>query len=337
MIEASHLSKSFRLRAGKKDSGSAIRNLLRPRSMIKEAVRDVSFTIGQGEFTGFIGPNGAGKSTTIKMLSGILHPTSGEVRLSGINPHRRRREAARSLGVLFGQRTQLWWDLPLKDSFEVLGAMYSMEETRRIRRVQELDDLLRLGEFMDTPVRKLSLGQRMRGDLAAALLHEPSILILDEPTIGLDASAKRDIRSLLRSVNEELGTTILLTTHDMDDIEQLCSRVLVITEGTLHYDGSLDGLRSRIGMPAQIEATFRTLEQANAAWAHLQGAGADSFGGKQLQERTIIVECSLEQRSFMNILRELETFGELEDARMREAAFEEAVHRLYPDARPAKA
>lgn len=334
MIEASHLYKTFRVRAPKQPNGG-IRSFLRLDSIDKEAVRDVSFSINKGEFTGFIGPNGAGKSTTIKMLSGILHPTSGEVRLGGINPHRKRKEAARSLGVLFGQRSQLWWDLPLKDSFEVLGAMYRMEERQRHKRVAELNDLLHLDEFLDTPVRKLSLGQRMRGDLAAALLHEPSILILDEPTIGLDASAKRDIRSLLRSINKELGTTILLTTHDMDDIEQLCSRVIVITEGSLHYDGPLEGLRSKIGMPALIEVTYRTLEQAEKAWTHVQSSS--TADGKQLQERTITVECSLEQHRFMDILRELEAFGELEDARMREADFDEAVHRLYPNLKQIKA
>ncbi|QGG55012.1 ABC transporter ATP-binding protein [Paenibacillus sp. B01] len=327
MIEAAHLHKSFKLR--KPGPRKGLRSLIGGPTFVKEAVRDVSFTIASGEFTGFIGPNGAGKSTTIKMLSGILHPSSGSVRLGGIDPHRRRVETARTLGVLFGQRTQLWWDLPLRDSFEVLGAMYRMDPQRRRARLAELDGLLRLGEFLDTPVRKLSLGQRMRGDLAAALLHEPPILILDEPTIGLDVSAKRDIRSLLRSINEELGTTILLTTHDMDDIEQLCGRVLVLTDGTLSYDGPIGGLRSRIGMPASIEATYRTLEQAQAAWSALQRLDSASLAAVGLQERTLTVQCSLEQSRFMDVLRKLEAYGELEDARMREADFEDAVQRLY--------
>ncbi|QJC50929.1 ATP-binding cassette domain-containing protein [Paenibacillus albicereus] len=329
MIEAAHLHKSFKLR--KPGPRKGLRSLLGGSTVVKEAVRDVSFTIASGEFTGFIGPNGAGKSTTIKMLSGILHPSSGSVRLSGIDPHRRRVDAARTLGVLFGQRTQLWWDLPLRDSFEVLGAMYRMEAKRRKTRVDELDGLLRLSTFLDTPVRKLSLGQRMRGDLAAALLHEPPILILDEPTIGLDVSAKRDIRSLLRGINRELGTTILLTTHDMDDIEQLCGRVLVLTDGALSYDGPIGGLRSRIGMPASIEATYRTLEQAQSARQKLSQLESGSLVAIGVQERTLIVQCSLEQRSFMDVLRQLEAYGELEDARMHEADFEEAVQRLYAD------
>uniref|UniRef100_UPI000FD99C44 ABC transporter ATP-binding protein n=1 Tax=Paenibacillus kobensis TaxID=59841 RepID=UPI000FD99C44 len=258
MIAVHDLHKSFRAPLPAPEGPfRGLRTLVSRQYTSKEAVRGVSFSIKPGEFVGYIGPNGAGKSTTIKMLAGILHPSSGEVRIDGLSPHRDRRRVARRLGVLFGQRTQLWWDLPVRDSYDILAAMYSMPSGKRDARISELAELLQLGEFMDTPVRKLSLGQRMRADLAAALLHDPDILFLDEPTIGLDVVAKRSIRDYLRSINIELGKTVLLTTHDMDDIEQLCSRVIVINRGSLGFDGSTSDLRRRIGLPTMIRVTYR--------------------------------------------------------------------------------
>lgn len=211
------------------------------------AVREVSFRIEQGEMVGCVGPNGAGKSTTIKMLTGILVPSGGKVEVLGMEPHRRRKQVAQHIGVVFGQRTQLWWDLPLVDSLELLRYVYRVPADRYARNLRRLRELLELDPFLRTPVRQLSLGQRMRGDFAAALLHDPQILYLDEPTIGLDVVAKHRIRDFLRTVNREEGATILLTTHDMADVEQLCSRLLIIDHGTLLYDGSLEGIRSRLG------------------------------------------------------------------------------------------
>ncbi|MDQ3811367.1 MAG: ATP-binding cassette domain-containing protein [Chloroflexota bacterium] len=211
------------------------------------AVRDVSFSIGAGEMVGCVGPNGAGKSTTIKMLTGILVPSGGRVQVLGQLPHRRRKHIAQHIGVVFGQRTQLWWDLPLIDSLDLLRHVYRVPAERYARTLCRLRDLLELDPFLRTPVRQLSLGQRMRGDLTAALLHEPSILYLDEPTIGLDVVAKHRIRDFLKTINREQGATVLLTTHDMADVEQLCSRLLIIDHGTLLYDGSLDGIRGRFG------------------------------------------------------------------------------------------
>ncbi|MBW7459021.1 ATP-binding cassette domain-containing protein, partial [Paenibacillus sepulcri] len=259
MITVEHLSKEFKSAVPKEGRFSGLRTMFSRDYKVKEAVRDISFTINQGEFVGYIGPNGAGKSTTIKMLSGILHPSAGEVRIAGMSPHRERRTVARRLGVLFGQRTQLWWDLPVRDSFDILAAMYGVPDEVKSRRLGELSELLALAPFMETPVRKLSLGQRMRADIAAALLHDPDILFLDEPTIGLDVIAKRSIREFLHSINRELGKTILLTTHDMDDIEQLCSRVIVINDGRLGFDGTTDGLRRRIGLPTIIRVTYLSM------------------------------------------------------------------------------
>jgi ABC-2 type transport system ATP-binding protein len=219
------------------------------------AVDDLSFTIAAGEFVGYLGPNGAGKSTTIKMLTGILVPTSGDVRVDGLDPSRQRVELARRVGVVFGQRTQLWWDLPLRESFELLRHVYRVPAADAARHLERFVDLLDLGAFLDTPVRQLSLGQRMRGDLAAAFLHGPSLVYLDEPTIGLDVVAKAAVRQFLAAENAERGTTIVLTSHDLADIERLCPRVLVIDHGRLVHDGPLTELVARLGTGRTLVVT----------------------------------------------------------------------------------
>jgi ABC-2 type transport system ATP-binding protein len=236
LIEVSDLTRTFtvRRRAGR----------FRRTSAEVHAVKGVSFEVDRGEMVGYIGPNGAGKSTTIKMLTGILVPSSGRLSVAGIDPSRNRVELTRRIGVVFGQRTTLWWDLPLRDSFDLLRRIYRVDSTRFDRNLREFTELLDLGDLLDTPVRQLSLGQRMRGDIAAALLHDPEILYLDEPTIGLDVVSKGRLREFLRRINVERDVTLLLTTHDLQDIEQLCSRVMVIDHGSLVYDGSLTGLHA---------------------------------------------------------------------------------------------
>ena len=226
--------------------------LLRRTRREVRAVDDLSFGIDAGEVVGYIGPNGAGKSTTIKMLTGILVPTGGRIRVAGIDPARNRVRLARRIGVVFGQRTTLWWDLPLKDSFEVLHKMYGVPRERYRRNLDVFVELLDLGDLLDVPVRQLSLGQRMRGDIAAALLHDPEIVYLDEPTIGLDIVSKARLREFLARLNAERRTTIVLTTHDLDDIEALCSRVMVIDHGRKVYDGTLAGLRASQGAPRTL-------------------------------------------------------------------------------------
>ena len=239
LIEVTDLSRTFEVR----------RKVSRFRREVHEvrAVDHLSFAIEAGEMVGYIGPNGAGKSTTIKMLTGILVPSSGSLSVAGIDPSRNRVELTRRIGVVFGQRTTLWWDLPLRDSFELLRRIYRIDRDRYRRNLAEFTELLELGELLDTPVRQLSLGQRMRGDIAAALLHDPEILYLDEPTIGLDVVSKGRLREFLRTLNAERGVTLLLTTHDLQDIEQLCSRVMVIDHGSLVFDGSLELLHERGG------------------------------------------------------------------------------------------
>ncbi|MEU6733803.1 ATP-binding cassette domain-containing protein [Streptomyces physcomitrii] len=206
------------------------------------AVDSLSFEVARGEMVGYIGPNGAGKSTTIKMLTGILTPSAGRLRVAGIDPARERTRLARRIGVVFGQRTTLWWDLPLLDSYRLMHRMYRIPDARYRENLDRCVELLELGALLDTPVRQLSLGQRMRGDIAAALLHDPEILYLDEPTIGLDVLSKARVRAFLKDLNTARGTTVLLTTHDLTDIEQLCRRVMVIDHGRLMYDGALAGL-----------------------------------------------------------------------------------------------
>jgi ABC-2 type transport system ATP-binding protein len=239
LIEVRDLNRTFVVR--KRDG-----RVRRTRTEVR-AVRDLTFGVDAGEMVGYIGPNGAGKSTTIKMLTGILVPTSGRLRVAGLEPSRDRTELARRIGVVFGQRTTLWWDLPLRDSFELLQKIYRVDPERHRRTLAEYVELLELGDLLDTPVRQLSLGQRMRGDITAALLHEPEILYLDEPTIGLDVVSKGRLREFLRTLNAERGTTLMLTTHDLQDIEALCDRVVVIDHGTAVFDGRLTDLHRHGG------------------------------------------------------------------------------------------
>ncbi|MEU5419316.1 ATP-binding cassette domain-containing protein [Streptomyces sp. NPDC020799] len=217
--------------------------LRRERHQVR-AVDGISFRVPRGEMVGYIGPNGAGKSTTIKMLTGILTPSGGRLRVAGIDPSRERTKLAHRIGVVFGQRTTLWWDLPLRDSYGLVRRMYRIPDARYRTNLDRCVELLDLGELLDVPVRQLSLGQRMRGDIAAALLHDPEVLYLDEPTIGLDVISKAKVRQFLREVNAERGTTVLLTTHDLTDIEQLCKRVMVIDHGRLVHDGGLSTLHT---------------------------------------------------------------------------------------------
>ncbi|MFE1440033.1 ATP-binding cassette domain-containing protein [Streptomyces sp. NPDC058739] len=248
--------------------------LKRERRQVR-AVDSLSFTVGRGEMVGYIGPNGAGKSTTIKMLTGILTPSGGRLRVAGIDPSRERVRLAHRIGVVFGQRTTLWWDLPLIDSYRLMHRMYRIPEARYRARLDRLVELLDLAELLEVPVRQLSLGQRMRGDIAAALLHDPEVLYLDEPTIGLDVISKAKVREFLRELNTERGTTVLLTTHDLTDIEQLCSRVMVIDHGRLMYDGALAGLHeageSERTLVVDLERELPPIEAAPARVVRVEG------------------------------------------------------------------
>lgn len=247
MIEVSHLQKNFSKTIKEPGLKGALKSFVHPQREIFEAVKDLSFEVPKGQILGFIGANGAGKSTTIKMLTGILKPTSGYCRINGKIPQDNRQDYVRDIGAVFGQRTQLWWDLALQETYVVLKEIYDVPEKAFRKRMDFLNEVLDLNEFIKDPVRTLSLGQRMRADIAASLLHNPKVLFLDEPTIGLDVSVKDNIRRAITQINQEEKTTILLTTHDLSDIEQLCDRIIMIDKGQEIFDGTVTQLKQSFG------------------------------------------------------------------------------------------
>ena len=252
IIEVDNICKEYKYFEHKQGIKENIKNLFCREYKHKKAVENITFQIEKGEIVGYLGANGAGKSTTIKMLTGIITPTSGSIQVMGVNPCKNRKENAKNIGVVFGQRTQLWWDIPLIESFHLNKSLYKLKEADFKKRLGELIDIMDMREFINTPVRQLSLGQRMRGDLCMALLHNPKIVYLDEPTIGLDIVVKENIRQLIKDINRKYETTVILTTHDMGDIEKLCSRVIAIDKGKIIYDGSLEELKDRFGFEEKI-------------------------------------------------------------------------------------
>lgn len=322
MIEVKNLRKEFFVAETLPGPLGAIRSLFMRKGHTVVAVDDISFDIQPGEFVGYIGPNGAGKSTTIKMLTGILHPTSGTVSVLGMSPQSERRKVVRHIGVVFGQRSQLWWDLPLYDSFELLAAMYGVPKARMLQLLDKYDSILGIGEFWRTPVRKLSLGQRMRGEICAALLHEPQILFLDEPTIGLDVVAKEAIRSFLQQINQQ-GVTIILTTHDLGDIEKLCQRVMVINRGTILFDGSLQQLHCELGELSRMAVDYE--EPVDIA----ELVGCTQLAMNQVKPNRIEVAFDRSRVSANEILQILGQLGAIKDIHITEPDIETAITKLF--------
>jgi ABC-2 type transport system ATP-binding protein len=259
MIKIKHLSKYFKVFKHHRGTFGAIRNLFSREFTVVKAVDELNFEIQAGELVGYIGPNGAGKSTTIKMLTGLLVPTSGTIEVNGFIPWKERQIYVSRVGAVFGQRTTLWWDLPVIESLDLLQYIYKVPAQQFKNNLDEFRDILEMDSFLDTPVRSLSLGQRMRADICAALLHNPDILFLDEPTIGLDVVAKERIRKFIQHINRERGTTVILTTHDLSDVEKLCDRVMIIDHGKLLYDGSLRSLKERFGGQRELVVDFAEL------------------------------------------------------------------------------
>ncbi|WP_018752511.1 ABC transporter ATP-binding protein [Paenibacillus sanguinis] len=271
-IEVRDLRKTFKVQKNRQGLKGAFLDLFKREYNEVAAVKDISFQIPQGEICGYIGENGAGKSTTIKMLTGILVPTSGHLSVGGFVPYAEREKFVQHIGVVFGQRSQLWWDIGVIESFELLRKVYRVPQADYKKRLDELVERLQLQDLLSRPVRKLSLGQRMRCELVAALLHNPSIVFLDEPTIGLDIVVKSEIRDFLQDMNREHGTTILLTTHDLQDIEALCSRVIMLDDGQIIYDGGLDELKDRWGRGKEVLFQFGTVTKLDQlrAWTGQQ-------------------------------------------------------------------
>jgi len=332
LITVDRLTKDYRLSQRREGVLGGMVDLVRPRKRVLRAVDSVSFTIEGGEMVGYIGANGAGKSTTIKMLTGILTPTAGEIRVGGLVPYRQRESYTRHIGVVFGQRTQLWWDLAVVESLRLLQRIYEVSEADYQRQLAFFDELLGIGEVLHQPVRKLSLGQRMRCDLAAALLHSPRVLFLDEPTIGLDVVAKESVRAFLREARDQLGVTVILTTHDLGDIEQLCRRIIIIDHGKVLYDGLLEDLRRGPGHrlrlcldlaePVTAAQLVALTEDLPVAW-NSDGEFSEASGHRH---------CAFFSRAEINaatILSRVLATHRLRDMTLNEPAIEEVVRRIY--------
>lgn len=336
-VSVRSLNKTYLVPIRKGGFLGGLRTLVSQEKREVRAVKDVSFDVASGEFVGYIGPNGAGKSTTVKMLTGILHPTSGEVLVDGLSPQRDRQRVAREIGVVFGQRTQLWWDLPTIDSFDILSAMYEVGRPDYQAFLAEFDRLLGLGEFLDTPVRRLSLGQRMRAELSAALIHRPRILFLDEPTIGLDVVAKGRMREFLTKINVERGVTILLTTHDLRDIEELCDRVMMINHGSLLYDGDLATLRDQAGLPTLLSVKYARVPPLLQEGEFIgqggeildaPGNGAWRIAAIDMDSRTVEVHFDRSQSSAPEVIVAMQALGEIRDVSLAEPLIEDIIKRL---------
>lgn len=325
LVEVHELSKEFRTFRRREGVLGALQNLFVREYLTVRAVDRVSFSIEPGEMVGYIGANGAGKSTTIKMLTGILVPTSGRVVANGYVPYRDRRRYTRNIGVVFGQRTQLWWDIAVIESFKLLKEIYEIPDADYRRRLDLFLEILNLKEYLNTPVRKLSLGERMRCDLAASLLHNPALLFLDEPTIGLDVVAKDRIREFLKEVNRTERTTVLLTTHDLSDIEELCKRILIIDKGAILFDGDLREMKQRLAKFNQVKFYLKDRAQV----ARLPLIATDGISCDRVDELTYLMRFDREQHSSAEVIRNLVNTLEVRDIIVEEEPIEDIVKRIY--------
>ncbi len=325
LISVHELSKHFRTFRRREGMWGGIVNLVRREYQTAKAVDQISFDIEPGEMVGYIGPNGAGKSTTIKMLTGILVPSSGAIISNGFVPWQQRISYVKTIGVVFGQRTQLWWDIAVIESFKLLRRIYDVSQHDFDERMDTFNQILGISDYLHTPVRKLSLGERMRCDLAAALLHNPPILFLDEPTIGLDVVAKDHIRQFLRAINEKYRTTVLLTTHDLDDIEELCRRIMIIDHGQLLYDGPLAQLKQKLLRTKQIKFALRDKEQV----AILAGMEQDGLNIEIVDGLTFRIRFDRTQISTADLMRKILSSVEVRDLLIEDEPIEEIIKRIY--------
>jgi ABC-2 type transport system ATP-binding protein len=321
LIELKNVSKTYTVTKKQQGLSGALRGLFRPQREQVKAVIDLDLKIERGEIIGFIGPNGAGKSTTIKMLSGILHPSAGRITINGISPQEDRKAVVGNIGVVFGQRTQLFWDLRLGESFELLKRIYRVPPDRFAANVAMLSEVLEIGPLMDIPVRQLSLGQRMRGELAAAMLHSPAILFLDEPTIGMDVEVKASIRTFIARINSLHQTTILLTTHDLGDVEELCRRVVVINQGRLIIDGALKDLVDTVAPYKYllVESTSGGLE----AYRHPEAEVVDADSGR------LRLRFDRRRISASKLIADLSDRFSIEDVTVTDPDIEDVIRNLY--------
>jgi ABC-2 type transport system ATP-binding protein len=325
IVQVENLTKEFRTFRRREGVWGAMQNLFVREHITVRAVDGVSLSIEPGEMVGYIGANGAGKSTTIKILTGILVPTSGMVVASGFVPYRDRRHYTRHIGVVFGQRTQLWWDIAVIESFKLLKEIYEISETNYRRRLGVFSEILGLKDYLHTPVRKLSLGERMRCDLAASLLHNPPLLFLDEPTIGLDVVAKDHIREFLKEVNRTERTTVMLTTHDLSDIEELCRRILIIDKGKILFDGDLQEMKKRLAKFNQVKFFLKDRAQVG----RLPLVATDGISCERVDELTYLMRFEPDQHSSAEVIRTLVNTLEVRDIIVEEEPIEDIVKRIY--------
>ncbi|TLS35693.1 ABC transporter ATP-binding protein [Pseudalkalibacillus caeni] len=328
-IEVKELRKEFKSYSSRSGLKGAFRDLFTRNYKVIPAVEDISFTVRQGEMVGYIGENGAGKSTTIKMLTGILTPTSGLVQANGMNPHKEREKFVQTIGVVFGQRSQLWWDIAVQESFRLLKKVYRVSDEDYNEHMNHVIESLDIGPLLDKPVRKLSLGQRMRCELAAALLHNPPLLFLDEPTIGLDVLVKLKIRNFLKEINEKYNTTILLTTHDLSDIEALCERVVMLDEGKIIYDGKLAELRSNWGEGKQIE--FQFSNQVDDQQLDPLVKELDVFWTKGDRHNVWVANVPHEEEVISELIGRVVAAHKITDIKIHEISTEEIIRNIYEE------
>jgi ABC-2 type transport system ATP-binding protein len=329
VIEAKQLTKIFRVPVKQAGLVGAIKHLFKPVYINKISVDHINLIVRSGESVAYIGPNGAGKSTTVKMLTGILAPSEGEIRVCGRDPHRQRVITAQHIGVVFGQRSQLWWDLPVQESLRLLGDIYAVPASVYRRNLNELVELLDLAPFLKTPARQLSLGQRMRCDIAAALLHSPDILFLDEPTIGLDVAVKERLRAFIKHQNRERGVTILLTSHDLRDIEEVCERVSMIDQGRIVFDGSMHSLRQRFKQKHIIRLKLReSFPHAFQMAGHLL-CEIDPNNIEQPDPYTLVIRFHSDELSKSTVIARVIDSLPINDVFIEEPSVETIIQRLY--------
>lgn len=327
-IEVKDLTKEFKSYRSREGLKGAFRDLFTREYNTVKAVNGISFQVEQGEMVGYIGENGAGKSTTIKMLTGILQPTSGYLRVNGMDPHKEREEFVRTIGVVFGQRSQLWWDIAVQESFRLLKKVYRVSEESYNSHMSDVIDILEIGDLLNRPVRKLSLGQRMRCELAAALIHNPPLLFLDEPTIGLDVLVKLKIRDFLRELNAKYGTTILLTTHDLADIEALCQRVVMLDEGNIIYDGGLKDLKENWGGGKSAVIEFSKQTNLENLVNLTEGLSLEWKQENPIKFKAIFQSADI---TVSELLSRIVPYVDVKDIRIEETSTEEIVQKIYKE------
>lgn len=329
MIYVNNLRKEFKKVIKEAGLKGSVKSFFKPKSEIITAVDDVTFHVPRGEILGFIGPNGAGKSTVIKMLTGILTPTSGSCEINGKIPYKNRKSYVKEIGVVFGQRTQLWWDLALRETYNVLKEIYEVDETQYKKRMAFLNEVLELDEFITSPVRTLSLGQRMRADIAASLLHSPKVLFLDEPTIGLDVVVKDNIREAIRTINKNEDTTVILTTHDLQDVENLCDRIVMIDKGSKIFDGGISELKQKFGQSRELK--FIPYDFKKAEKLDYKGTFKLSDNDLELESdgHNITVRFNSDKISVEKILNYTLETTHVKDINVTDADIEEIIKGIY--------